>query len=141
MQKVTCAIIIRQNKMLITQRAGNTDHPFRWEFPGGKLNFEESAENCIIREIREELEIEIGIQDSLIAVQHDYGFKQIELIPFICKIKTGEIKLNEHIDYKWISFEDLFYTDFSEADRELIELTKNEEILKKYLGKNKNDSG
>lgn len=127
--------------MLITQRAGNTDHPFRWEFPGGKLNFEESAENCIIREIREELEIEIGIQDSLIAVQHDYGFKQIELIPFICKIKTGEIKLNEHIDYKWISFEDLFYTDFSEADRELIELTKNEEILKKYLGKNKNDSG
>lgn len=141
MQKVTCAIIIRQNKMLITQRGGNTDHPFRWEFPGGKLNFEESAENCIIREIREELEIEIGIQDSLIAVQHDYGFKQIELIPFICKINAGEIKLNEHIDYKWISFEDLFYTDFSEADRELIELAKNVEILKKYLGKNKNDSG
>lgn len=140
MQKVTCAIIVRQNKILITQRGGDTDHPYRWEFPGGKVNTNETTESCIIREISEELGIEVEIQDSLMAVKHDYGFKQIELIPFICQIKTGEIKLNEHIDYKWISLEDLFYTDFSEADRELIKLAENQYLLEKYLRKYKNDT-
>lgn len=140
MQKVTCAIIVKQNKTLISQRGENTDHPYKWEFPGGKLMRGETPENCIIREINEELCIETGIQDSMIAIQHDYGFKQIELIPFICQIKSGVIKLNEHIAYKWISYEELFNTDFSEADKKLIQLAENLEILKKYLGKNKNYS-
>jgi len=140
MQKVTCAIIVKQNKTLISQRGEKTDHPYQWEFPGGKLMRGETPENCIIREISEELGIEIGIQDSMIAIQHDYGFKQIELIPFICQIKSGAIKLNEHIDCKWISFEELFNTDFSEADKKLIQMAENLEILKKYLGENKNYS-
>jgi 8-oxo-dGTP diphosphatase len=141
MLKVTCAIIVKQNKILVTQRGGNTDHPFQWEFPGGKINQNETAADCIAREINEELGIEIRILDLIIPVQHDYGFRKIELIPFICEIHSGSIKLTEHIFCKWISFEELFNTDFSEADKKLILLTENQKKLKKYLGENKNDSG
>ena len=140
MLKVTCAIIVNQNKILVSQRGENSDHPYQWEFPGGKINRGETAEKCISREIREELGIEIEIQDSINAIQHDYGFKQVELIPFICRHKTGEIKLNEHVAHKWISFEELFITDFSEADKKLIQLTENVERLKKHLWENENDS-
>ena len=141
MLKVTCAIIILQNKILITQRNNYSDHPLKWEFPGGKLNPGETREECIVREIREEIEIEIEIRESMISVQHDYGLKQIELIPFICHIKKGEIKLNEHNDFKWISISNLNKTDFAEADSKLIQLKANKEILKKYLRENMNYPG
>lgn len=141
MLKVTCAIIVKQNEILVTQRGGNTDHPFQWEFPGGKINQNETAADCIAREINEELGIEIRILDLIIPVQHDYGFRKIELIPFICEIQSGSIKLTEHIDFKWISIENLEQIDLSDADRKLIQKDGNRLILKKYLGENKNDSG
>ena len=74
-----------------------------WEFPGGKIGKSETATDCIKREIMEELEIEVEIQNKLISIKFDYLFKQIELIPFLCSIKSGEIKLNEHEDYKGTS--------------------------------------
>ena len=141
MLKVTCAIIIKQNEILVTQRGGNTDHPFQWEFPGGKIKQNETEADCIAREINEELGIEIRILDLMIHVQHDYGFRKIELIPFICEIQSGSIKLTEHIDFKWISIENLEQIDLSDADRKLIQKDGNRLILKKYLGENKNDSG
>jgi len=140
MLKVTCAIIISQNKILVTQCNSNSDHPFKWEFPGGKLNSDETVEECIIREISEELDIEIEILESIIPVIYDYGFKQIELIPFVCKIKSGKIKLFEHHDFMWIALSDLEKTDFNDADKELIQVTENELILKKYLWKDMNDT-
>lgn len=141
MLKVTCAIIIRQNKILVTQRNENSDHPYQWEFPGGKIKQNETEADCIAREINEELGIEIRILDLMIHVQHDYGFRKIELIPFICEIQSGSIKLTEHIDFKWISIENLEQIDLSDADRKLIQKDGNRLILKKYLGENKNDSG
>jgi len=136
MLKVTCAIIIRQNKILVTQRNSASDHPFQWEFPGGKVNQGETAEDCVIREIGEELGVEIEIQGSLVAVKHDYGFKKIELIPFLCIIKSGQIKLNEHNDFMWVNFENLKEIDFAGADKKLIQQNENQKILEKYLWKN-----
>ncbi len=141
MLKVTCAIIVRQNKILVTQLSSVAAHPYKWEFPGGKLNHNEKVEDCITREIKEELEIEIGIKESMIAVIHDYGFKHIELIPFLCNVKSGRIKLNVHNNYKWVTLENLNEIDFAEADRKLIQLNENQKILEKYLWKNKHDSG
>jgi 8-oxo-dGTP diphosphatase len=140
MLKVTCAIIVRQNKILVTQLNSGSDHHLKWEFPGGKQNQEETIEDCIIREIYEELEIEIGILESMIPVKYDYGFKQIELIPFLCTLKSGRIKLNVHSDFKWVTLEKLSEIDFAEADRKLIQLNENQKILEKYLWKNKYDS-
>jgi 8-oxo-dGTP diphosphatase len=136
MIKVTCAIIIKHNKILVTQRKVSSTHPLEWEFPGGKLNPDESFEDCIIREINEELDIEIEIQEALISVCFDYGTKQIELIPFLCTIKSGKIKLIEHHNYLWINFSNLFEFDFISADRKLLQLPENKSILEKYLREN-----
>ena len=77
---VTCAIIRNEeNEILVVQRGEATDHPFKWEFPGGKLAPEETEEECIIREVNEELSMEIVICGKLQEVDHDYGHKQIDL--------------------------------------------------------------
>jgi 8-oxo-dGTP diphosphatase len=140
MLQVTCAIIIRQNKILVTQRNVDSDHPLHWEFPGGKLIPGEMEEECISREIREELEIEIEIRKPMISLVYDYGFKQIVLIPFLCVIKSGEIKLKEHHDLKWVTLKDLEKIDFAAADRKLIQHSGNQEILKKHLREYMNNS-
>jgi len=134
MLKVSCAIIIQNGKILIVQNNSDSDHPFQWEFPGGKIKAEETLANCIKREIWEELEIKIKIYEKLFSVEFDYGFKQIELIPFLCSIKNGEIILNEHNELKWIDVEELDEIDFSGADKKLIQQKQNLTILKKYIG-------
>ena len=117
MINVTCAIIRNEeDQVLVVQRGEHTDHPLKWEFPGGKVNDGESEEDCIIREIREELSIGIVICGRLPVVEHDYGHKQIRLIPFICDTLEELPFLSEHVDFKWIDPEELVEVDFSEAD-------------------------
>jgi 8-oxo-dGTP diphosphatase len=114
---VTCAIIRNEeNEVLIVQRGEATDHPLKWEFPGGKLVKGESEEECIIREIKEELSMDIVICGRLPVVNHDYGQKQIKLIPFICDTLDELPFLSEHLAYRWIVPEELSSIDFSEAD-------------------------
>lgn len=114
---VTCAIIRNEeNEVLIVQRGEASDHPNKWEFPGGKLSDNESEEDCIIREIREELSMDIVICGRLPEVEHDYGRKQIRLIPFICDTLDELPFLSEHIDFKWVEKNDLMSFDYSEAD-------------------------
>jgi len=140
MLEVTCAIIVHQNKILVTQRNSTSDHPMKWEFPGGKINTGETAEDCIIREIREELEIEIEIQDKMTSVNYDYGFRQIRLYPFLCSLKTGTIKLTDHHDFMWATLTYLEKIDFAEADKKLIQLNSNKKYLKKSRRENMNNS-
>jgi 8-oxo-dGTP diphosphatase len=117
MIRVTCAVIRNEeNDVLIVQRGEATDHPYKWEFPGGKVGAGESEEDCIIREIREELSIGIVICGRLPEVEYDYGHKQIILIPFICDTLDELPVLSEHIAYKWIKVNKLLSVDFSEAD-------------------------
>lgn len=114
---VTCAIIRNEdNEVLIVLRGEKTDHPFKWEFPGGKTTHDESNEECIIREISEELSMDIVICGQLKPVEYDYGHKKIKLIPFICDTLEELPILSEHIAFKWIPAEDLVNVDFSEAD-------------------------
>jgi 8-oxo-dGTP diphosphatase len=135
MIQVTCAVIRNdENKILVVQRGEATDHPFKWEFPGGKLAPEETEEECIIREIDEELSMEIVICGRLQEVEHNYGHKQIRLIPFICDTLDEMPFLNEHLDYKWVEDKDLMMIDFSEADifvaRNYLDSIKTENICK-----------
>lgn len=134
MLKVTCAIIIRNNQILIAQHGEKPGHSFQWEFPGGKILPDESPEACIIREIREELGIGIEISEQIIPVTFDYDTKTIELIPFICHWKSGKFRLTEHIAAKWISIGELAETDFSGADKKLVSNRENLNRLKKHLG-------
>jgi 8-oxo-dGTP diphosphatase len=117
MINVTCAVIRNEeDEILIVQRGEATDHPFKWEFPGGKLAPEETEEDCIIREIDEELSIEVVICGQLPEVEYDYGHKQIKLIPFICDTLDELPFLSEHLAFRWVTANDLLSVDFSEAD-------------------------
>lgn len=134
MLKVTCALILHNKRILITQNGSQSDHPYQWEFPGGKIEVNETARECIIREIKEELELELEITTDMHAIQYDYGVKHIELIPFLCTKKCGEVKLNNHINYRWLTLNQLSEIDFSAADKKLISNKININILKKYIG-------
>jgi 8-oxo-dGTP diphosphatase len=117
MINVTCAVIRNEeDEILVVQRGEATDHPFKWEFPGGKQAPDETEEECIIREVEEELSMEIVICGKLTDVNHDYGHKLIRLIPFICDTLDEIPFLSEHIAYKWLNKKDLLSVDFSEAD-------------------------
>ncbi len=138
---VSCAIIFQQNKILLTQRDGQSNHSFQWEFPGGKVKPDETEEQSIHREIWEELEIEIEIAEKLTPVIFDYGFKKIRLIPFLCYFKKGNIVLHEHVDFEWVELSRLGDKNISGADKELIALPGNQKLLKEYSRKKMNDAG
>jgi 8-oxo-dGTP diphosphatase len=117
MIEVSCAIIRNEElRVLVVQRGGETDHPLKWEFPGGKVDKNESPEDSVVREVLEELEMEIVVVGTLPAVEHDYGHKQIVLIPFVCDTLIDKPALNEHIAFRWSDPADLLMVDFSEAD-------------------------
>lgn len=131
MIEVCCAIILNKSKILAVQRGPESSHPWKWEFPGGKINSDETAEQCVVREISEELTIMITVLTQLVPVEFDYGSKQIRLIPFICKIISGEIILTEHVDQRWLNFDECITLEWSGADKELI--LKNQERLQSML--------
>ncbi len=117
MIEVTCAIIEHDNKVLVTQRSEKMALPLKWEFPGGKIEKGETAEACLIREILEELHINIKISKQLNSNTHQYSeTKTIILIPFICELIDGEIKLTEHANFLWLSKSELSNLDWAEAD-------------------------
>ena len=114
---VTCAIIRNEeNEILVVQRGEKSDHPLKWEFPGGKIKEGETEEECIIREIREELSMELIICRRLGDVEYDYGIKQVKLIPFICDSLDELPVLSEHLAFKWLAPERLLEIDFAGAD-------------------------
>ena len=127
MIQVVCAIILNQNKILITQRSEKMKLPLKWEFPGGKLEEGENEKEAIIREIKEELNIEILPLKRISSHIHDYGTFKINLIAYLCNYISGDIYLLEHKDFKFIQFEELRNYNLAEADIPVIEK------LKEYL--------
>ena len=128
---VCCAILVKDSKILAVQRGPDSSHPWQWEFPGGKVHLNETTEECIIRECKEELSVEIKVLDQLDTVEFDYKIKQIRLIPFVCEIVSGEIILTEHLAQRWFIVDEWELIDWSGADYELI--LRNQEFLKKMM--------
>ena len=116
MIEVACAIIFNEDKILVTQRSEKMSLPLKWEFPGGKVEENENAENCILREIKEELNLDIEIVKRLESKSFDYPSFSINLIPFISKYLSGKINLYEHKDFKWLTKEELIFLDWAPAD-------------------------
>ncbi len=114
--KVTCAIILFNRRILVVQRSENMKLPLKWEFPGGKIENGEEEEDCIRREIKEELNIIIDLITRLSPSHYDYPTFSIELIPFVANYFDGEIKLAEHKQYLLLEKEDLAKLDWAEAD-------------------------
>jgi 8-oxo-dGTP diphosphatase len=114
--QVTCGIILKDGKILAAQRSVSMNLPLKWEFPGGKLTNGETEEECLKREIMEELNISIVIKQKLIPVNHDYGSFEINLIPFMAEYIAGTLTLHEHCQAGWYTLNELQALDWAPAD-------------------------
>jgi 8-oxo-dGTP diphosphatase len=120
--KVTCAIIEQHQKVLCAQRSLKMHLPLKWEFPGGKVEGQEELEDCLKREIKEELGVEIEILEKLPSTKHKYSEKVIiNLIPFRCSLQTFEIDLKEHLKIEWVLPEEMLHFDWAEADIPIVQ--------------------
>lgn len=125
MVNVVAAVIKDENgKILITQRNLKKAQGGLWEFPGGKIEQNETKENAIVREIKEELEIDIQVESYLAEKVFNYPEKDINLIALECKKVSGDIKLLEHEDYRWIDNSELGNFEFAPADLFIVEKLK-----------------
>lgn len=119
--RVPCAIIEHNGKVLAGQRSAALSFPLQWEFPGGKQEENETDEGTLVREILEELNVEIDIIQKLPVTTKDQGWREIILVPFVCKLRTHDIVLSEHEQISWLEPQDLPTLDWTEADLGVIQ--------------------
>ncbi len=119
--EVSAALIFRDRKLLITQRHAKSHLGGLWEFPGGKRERGESFEQCLVREIREELGVEISVGELLEEIRHDYPEKSVHLKFFICQLLAGEPQPLDCAAVKWVDRAELAAYEFPAADARLLE--------------------
>ncbi len=118
--RVACAIIEQNGKVLAAQRSEHMSLPLKWEFPGGKIDEGETASECLKREVREELGIEVMIHEPFPEVTYSYPTFSVTLYPSRCTIVSGEIVLHEHKAIVWLAPEELHGLDWADADWPII---------------------
>ena len=129
---VSGAVILRANpktnqkEIFVTQR-GYGDYKDGWEIPGGKLEPGETPEECIVREIREELATEVRAERILGVVDYDYPSFHLTMHCILCTIVFGKLQLLEHEAAKWVNKETLRSVDWLPADQLILD--KIEELL------------
>lgn len=121
--RVVAAIIINKDKVFATQR-GYGEFKDGWEFPGGKIEKGETPEQALEREIQEELETKIQVNEKIDTVEYDYPNFHLSMDCFICNIIEGNLILKEHEAAKWLSKEELYSVNWLPADEGLIEKKK-----------------
>ena len=118
---VVGAIIKDGDRYLVGQRAANKAQGGLWEFMGGKIEPGETPEQALVRECREELNLEIENEYIIDSVVHEYPEKTIRLTLISCSPKSGSIpKALEHQQIRWVTRSEMDALDFAPADRELI---------------------
>ena len=124
--RVTAAIIELENKILIAQRKAK-DNLFGglWEFPGGKIEDGETPEECMARELKEELEIEVEVGRLIISNKHRYPNGIFELLVYKVEHISGNFVLNDHDEVKWITIDEISKFDFPPANTPIINYLKN----------------
>ena len=116
---VVAALIVNDGKIFATQR-GYGDWKGFWEFPGGKVEADESPEDALKREIREELATEIEAERFITTVEWDYPSFHLSMRCYLCSIVSGSLTLLEHEAAAWLDREHLYDVDWLPADRGLI---------------------
>jgi len=125
MKQVVAALIVQDGKILICQRTRHQTMPFKWEFPGGKIEPGEKFEEALRRELDEELGVRAAIGGKVTTIQHSYGDgsasgTSVELHFFVVEKFEGEIQNRIFNDVRWVNLPELPRYDFLEADIALV---------------------
>ena len=118
--EVAAALILRDGRYLITQRASGSHLEGLWEFPGGKRHPGESLEDCLRRELREELEIEVSVGEKVHETSWEDPERRVVLHFFRCVMVEGTVTPTEGQAFRWVPPRELARYDFPPADAELI---------------------
>ena len=123
---VAAVIEDAQGRVLVAQRPAHKHLALKWEFPGGKVEPDESPESALARELREELGIEVEILRPLSRFTHDYGDVRIGMIPFVCRLAPGSAAPHphEHLGLRWVSRDELATLDLAAADLPVVAALK-----------------
>lgn len=121
--EVVAAIIKHDNRIFATRR-GYGEFENMWEFPGGKIEIGETREEALIREIKEELELDINVSKYITTVEYDYPNFHLTMHCFMCDVYGGEMQLNAHNAVKWVTLEELNELNWVPADILVVEKLK-----------------
>ena len=124
---VVAAIIKQDGRIFATQR-GYGDYKDGWEFPGGKIEPGETPEQALVREIREELDMEISVERHVVDVSYDYPKFHLEMACFLCSIASGAPHLLEHEAAKWLPASEIDTVDWLPADVLVVDALKQQAI-------------
>lgn len=117
---VTAGVLIRDGNVLVAKRNEGSHLEGLWEFPGGKLESNESPEDCLAREFREEIGVEIEVGTILEVVYHRYPEKNVLLLFYSCRLRSGEPKPLDVAELAWTPKADLLDLDWVPADRPFV---------------------
>ena len=120
MLKVTAGVIEKDGKFLIAKRKSGKCIGTLWEFPGGKLEEGETLEECLKRELMEELNIEVKVDRYLCSSFFSCGDKDIELMAYLASYISGELKLLDHDDVRWAAHSEFKDYEFVEPDKVIV---------------------
>lgn len=119
---VVGAVISRDGKILAAQRKEESSLGGFWEFPGGKIEANETPKEALAREIKEELEADIEIFEEICTVDHEYDFGIVRLTTFRCTLLSDSISLHDHQDTRWLTLHELRDVNWAPADIPTIEI-------------------
>ena len=121
LEKIGIGLVFnKSDELLIAKRLESSSMGGMWEFPGGKKTFDESIEETIEREIKEEIGITVKAGEKLLSFEHDYSHKKIHFTIHLCKWKSGEPKPLASQKLLWVSPEKLFDFPFPAANSKII---------------------
>ena len=123
---VAAGLVFQQGKLLITQRRPDDHLSGLWEFPGGKVEPGETFEHCLVRELREELGIEVSVGPEIEEITHTYPEKTVRLRFFLCTLISGEARPIHCHALEWVSSEELSRYEFPAADARLLSKLRQE---------------
>jgi len=122
--EVSAGLVFRNGKLLITQRHKDAHLGGMWEFPGGKRETNETFEECLARELREELGIEVEVGEVLENLTHTYPEKTVTLKFFRCRLTQNEPRPIDCLDLRWVTASELDEYKFPAADARLLAMLK-----------------
>lgn len=126
MLRVVAALVKKDNKYLIARRIyGDPESQGKWEFPGGKIEANETEEHAVERELKEEFDIVVKAKRYITNSIYEYTARTIDLRLYECDYISGEFKLRDHSEYKFVTKEELKDYDYCPADKQLVEYIMN----------------